>query len=91
MQRLDTAAKRFDVTTNHIVNDVHNDRAEPRSVERVGGEGPPTSGEPYPVERPPISRSARPCTLPAGVRNLLYRPPIAIHRFIQTKSSRASL
>jgi len=33
-------------------------------VERVGGEGPPTSGEPYPAERPPISRSARPCILP---------------------------
>lgn len=33
-------------------------------MERVGGEGPPTSGEPYPAERPPISRSARPCILP---------------------------
>lgn len=37
---------------------------ESRSVERVDGEGPPTSGEPYPAERPPISRSTRPCTLP---------------------------
>lgn len=58
----DTTVKRFDVTTNHIVNDVHD--AESRSVERVGGEGPPTSGEPYPAERPPISRPARPCILP---------------------------
>lgn len=37
MQRLDTAAERFDVTTNHIVNDVHDDRAEERGACRWRG------------------------------------------------------
>ena len=52
--------------------------SQSRSTERVGGKGPPTSGQPYPAERPPISRSARPCTLPTVPHNLLYRRPIVI-------------